>query len=190
MQRTEAKVPAGSREEPSDEELMKMLQGGDIRALAPLYERYRGVVNGVVRAQARHLNDSDAEDICHEVFLTLSEIAHRYRPGNPLRAWVCGIAMRKARRLGDGRSLRQRLLGRFFAPNVAAQAPRAEERHDVQRLIDQLSPPLREVVILSLVEQLSAEEVATALGIQVNTVWTRLHRAREQLRKLQGGEEP
>jgi RNA polymerase sigma factor (sigma-70 family) len=170
----------------SDSELMKRLQMGDTQALGILYERYRGVVNAVVHRQASGLGEADSEDVCHEVFLTLMDIADRYRPGETLRGWLCGIAVRKARRMREGRWLRQGLLGRFF-PSKQSQSVSpglGDERVDFERILAQLSAPLREVVVLSLVEQLSAEEVASALNISVNTVWTRLHRARERIRAL------
>jgi RNA polymerase sigma-70 factor (ECF subfamily) len=174
---------------PSDEELMARLKMGDTDALAGLYTRHRGVVNAVVRRQVPGLAGADAEDLCHEVFIELTRLAARYRPGGSVKAWLCGIALKKAWRRSRGQWLRQRLLrglgARTSAPSAGAQVDAGIE---VERLLGRLAPPLREVVVLCLVEQLETTEVATALGVSVNTVWTRLHRARAQLRELQDGD--
>jgi RNA polymerase sigma-70 factor (ECF subfamily) len=182
--------PKAAHPQPSDEELILKLQRGDAHALGPLYQRYRGVVNAVVQRQAGLLGQAEAEDVCHDVFLTLMEIASRYRAGTSVRAWLCGIAAQKARRVRQRRWIRDGLLGRFMRPRqvpwTAAQP--AEQRVEVEKLLQQLPAGLRDVVVLSLVEQLDTEDIAAALDISVNTVWTRLHRARERIRDLM--EEP
>jgi RNA polymerase sigma-70 factor (ECF subfamily) len=170
----------------TDEELILRLQRGDAHALGPLYQRYRGVVNAVVQRQAGLLGKAEAEDVCHEVFLTLMEIASRYRPGTSVRAWLCGIAAQKARRVRQRRWIREGLLGKFLRPTPPAwsEAQPVEQRVEVEKLLERLPAGLRDVVVLSLVEQLDAEDVAAALDISINTVWTRLHRARERIRDL------
>lgn len=171
----------------TDDTLMTMLQRGDMGALAPLYRRHRGVVNAVVRRQVTGISSSDAEDLCHEVFLELPQLASRYRPGNSLKGWLCGIALRKAWRRTRGEWLRRQLLGRFSEPEREATDASAgvEAGQKVRHLLSQLPPTLREVVVLCLIEQLDTAEVAQALGVSVNAVWTRLHRARERLKELE-----
>ena len=56
--------------------------------------------------------------------------------------------------------------------------------------IQALSPAFRDVVVLHQIEGLSASEVAAALNISTNTVWTRLHRARQQMRAALDAGEP
>jgi RNA polymerase sigma-70 factor, ECF subfamily len=172
--------------QPTDAELILRLQSGDAQALGPLYQRYRGVVNAVVQRQAGELGRAEAEDVCHDVFLTLMKIAPRHRAGADARAWLCGIATRKAWRLRRSRWLRDGLLARFMRPKEPAWSPSppAEQRVEVQSLLDRLPQGLKDVVVLSLVEQLAAEDVAAALSINVKTVWTRLHRARERIRQM------
>jgi RNA polymerase sigma-70 factor (ECF subfamily) len=170
----------------SDDELMERLKMGDALALGPLYERHRGKVSAVLHHQVGRLSASDREDLCHDVFMTLMETARRFRPGHSVPAWLCGIALRKARRLRYGQWLRRNLLEPFRRAPPAAADPAAplELGLDVQKALEQLSPPLREVVVLSFVEQLSTEDIATALGVNVKTVWTRLHRARTRLKEV------
>lgn len=172
--------------EASDDELMLRLQQGDSSALAPLYRRHRGVVNAVVRRQVVGLSSSDAEDLAHETFLELVKIAPRYRPGSSLKGWLCGIALKKAWRRTRGDWLRRQLLARFSREETSEDtAARVDTANLVNRRLSQLPPSMREVVVLCLVEGLDTSDAAAALGITVNTVWTRLHRAREKLRELE-----
>jgi RNA polymerase sigma factor (sigma-70 family) len=189
---TAARKEHGSSEEQgvaSDDALMARLKMGDTGALAELYRRHRGVVNAVVCRQVPGLGSGDAEDLCHEVFLELKGLASKYQSGRSLKAWLCGIALKKAWRRSRGQWLRMRLLaGLSAAPKAAPAHERVDAALEVDRLLGQLPPDLREVVVLCLVEQLETAEVAQALGLSVNAVWTRLHRARKLLRELEGGE--
>jgi DNA-directed RNA polymerase specialized sigma24 family protein len=54
--------------------------------------------------------------------------------------------------------------------------------------MEALSPDMRATVVLHHVEGLDAADVADALGISTNTVWTRLHRARALIRWALEGE--
>ena len=51
----------------------------------------------------------------------------------------------------------------------------------VQKALSRLSPKYRDVLILHAVEGFSGEEIAEILSIRPKTVWSRLHRARNQL---------
>src|ERR1700689_4598005 len=115
--------------EPSEDELMLRLQSGDMGALGVLYERHQGVVRAVTHLRGEGLNPSDVEDTCHDVFLTLLETAARYRPGHSVKAWLCGIALQKSRRLRD-RTRRRGLLARLFSPGGAAEGPPGPARHE------------------------------------------------------------
>lgn len=174
---------------PSDDELMERLQKRDMDALGALYERHQGVVRAIVHLRGEGLSPSDVEDTTHDVFLTLLDTASRYRRGHSLKAWLCGIALQKARRLRD-RTRRRGLLSRLFSRGAmsAAEAPRAVARLEAESVLARLPEALQEVVVLSYVEALSAEEVGEALGISPKTVSNRLYKAR-QLAKAMTPEE-
>jgi RNA polymerase sigma-70 factor (ECF subfamily) len=175
---------------PSGDELMRRLQKGDMDALGVLYERYQDVVSGVVQLRGEGLSSSDVEDTCHEVFLTLLETAPRYRPGNSLKAWLCGIAVQKTRRLRD-RTRRRGLLSRWFSRGAvaASEAPRALARIEAESVLARLPDYLQEVVVLSCVESLSSEEIGQALGISPKTVGNRLYKARLLAKGLRSEED-
>jgi RNA polymerase sigma factor (sigma-70 family) len=69
----------------------------------------------------------------------------------------------------------------------------AAERDAVQRAMQQISPQLRECLLLSIIGQFSTAEIARMLDIEEAAVRQRLARARKQFQQLYaqvGGEEP
>jgi RNA polymerase sigma-70 factor (ECF subfamily) len=82
-------------------------------------------------------------------------------------------------------------LARSDAPATPAEIVESDETtRRLQRAFEGLSEKKREVFVLVTLEGLSGEEAARVLGIPVNTVWTRLHHARLELRAALVGEAP
>ena len=71
--------------------------------------------------------------------------------------------------------------------NPAKFLEKKELETKIQAEIERLSVDMREVVILRDIEQLSYEEIAQILGVDLGTVKSRLHRARNELRKVLKG---
>jgi RNA polymerase sigma-70 factor, ECF subfamily len=180
--------------EVSDAAALAALTQGHISALGVLYDRYQAAVSSFVR---RATNDaSDAEDVVHATFMTAARAAANFDGRQSCRPWLVGIAARLLHRRKRGlsrwaRALRELTLhegDRHSDPHRALTA-----RDEVQRLslaLEQLSEPKRVVLLLAESEGLSSEEVALALQIPVGTVWTRLHHARRDLRRLLEREAP
>ena len=81
----------------SDAALMARLASGEVDALGPLHARYSRQVIALIRRVEPGISAEIADDLAQEVFLTLLETAPRYREAGRLRAWIFGIAVRKAR---------------------------------------------------------------------------------------------
>jgi RNA polymerase sigma-70 factor (ECF subfamily) len=174
--------------EESDADLMRRIGEGDLSPLGVLYDRHHeGVRQFVARATS---SNADAEDITHETFLTLAKIAGRYDGRSSTRPFLLGIAahMVRRRKRGLGR-LAQALTSfaetftdsRVRTPEDAAST--TEEMRFFDDALGRLTEQKRLVFLLVEREGLSGEEVARALDIPLNTVWTRLHHARSDLRK-------
>lgn len=124
-----------------------------------------------------------AEDIAQDCFLQLLGGSGRYdRSRGPVRAWLFGVARNLILK-------RWRTEGRW-APldddSYAVDAPANDCRADemVAAAVQALPPLQREVLILIEYEGLTLEETASAVGSEIGTVKARLHRARENLRRV------
>jgi RNA polymerase sigma factor (sigma-70 family) len=172
-----------------DHELMERLARGDMEALGDLYTRYAGVVRSVTYRYMRGHPSQSVQDVCHDAFLSLAEIAGRYAERGKLRGYLCGIAIKKAHNAVRRDRFRRILLGRWTEPDTGAPRHRpGEERHDIERALAKLPADQRDVLLLHTIDDLSGEEIAVALGLELNTVWTRLYRARAKLKALLSAE--
>jgi len=165
----------------SDESLMISLASGDMRALGALYLRFG---DSALRFLFHQTSDrATAEDLCQEVFLTLAETASRYRHADKLRSWVLGIAAKKARAHQRKEWRRRRLRGIFGDRDAAATQTAPQLRGPMSAALAALPAAQREVLVLQVVEELSGEQIAEALGIGHGAVRARLFRARAALRE-------
>jgi RNA polymerase sigma-70 factor (ECF subfamily) len=154
--------------------------GADV-AFADLFARYRGTVWGFFRR--RVWDAARAEDLTQETFVALLKAAPRYEPRAPFRSFLFGIAFnlvaeerRRAKHSGSADAL----------PGLAASAPDLDVVMHVRQAIASLAPVDRDVLMLREFETLSYAEIAATLGVPVNTVRSRLFRARMAVReKLQ-----
>jgi len=155
--------------------------------LRELYDREAGFVRGLVRRLGGP--DAEAEDLTHEVFLVALKRASELRRREDPRGFLVETATRlvsagrrRARvrrllglRLGPGPSTEQR------SPHVAFEAREAAAR--LYRALDGLSEKKRAAFILLELQELPGEQVAQALGVPVQTVWTRVFHARRELKR-------
>jgi RNA polymerase sigma-70 factor (ECF subfamily) len=132
----------------------------------------------------------DLDDVTQEVLCTISRNLKRFDPSRgELRAWIYGIAARKARRYHRIASRRHRhFIGEpSSVPHMADPGRTPEEsmvHHDgcrlLDRILERMDPKLSEVFAAYELLEMTVPEIAEALGIGVNTAKTRLHRSREE----------
>jgi len=133
-------------------------------------------------------NRSEAEEIAQEVFLRVHGAVEDFRGEAKLSTWLYAITSRLClNRLaaGERRVARegQETLERLTADvDPAAQLERGELEAALQRAITELPEERRIVVVLRDLEGLPYDEIAEALDLPVNTVRSRLHRARLDLK--------
>jgi RNA polymerase sigma-70 factor, ECF subfamily len=162
----------------SDDQLVLEFQQGSCEAFRELFERYREPVYGFFRRRLE--NPARAEELAQECFLALLRNASRYEPRASFRSYLYGIAMNMlfAERRKTGRE----------TVGTKMLEPRAEEDLDaglwIRRALEQLDANDREILMLREYEQLSYAEIAGMLRLPVNTVRSRLFRARLALREL------
>jgi RNA polymerase sigma-70 factor (ECF subfamily) len=161
-----------------DGETLARAQMGDRDAFAALYERYADVVYAFLRRMLG--DDATAEDALQDTFLRIARSLPSFRVDGPaaLSTWILTIARRAAftpRRPPPSVPLRE--------PAAVGPAPveLAAVRRRLEDALGALSPEQREVFVLRELSQLSYDEIAAAVGVDVGTVRSRLHRARAAL---------
>lgn len=131
------------------------------------------------------VRDSSLDDAVQDVFMVAHRKLHEFEGRSSHRVWLFAIALRVARehRRRDGRLQ----LEEVTAAAVNARADDAVELRRRVELLDQLlsvlSEPQREVFVMAEVEGFSAPEIAEALGVKLNTVYSRLRLGRRQFER-------
>jgi len=168
----------------TDEELMRALQQGDMKAMETLYDRYGRLVGHLLYAAAPGLPPQEIDDLRHDVFIALHRSASRFSEGARFRPWLCGFCRNLARERRRKFAIRQRLFHVFKGVQQdCATAPRTPEeevlaRKDVLDALAKLPELQRQIFVLHEAESLSGEEIGDMLGMNANTVWTHIRNAR------------
>jgi RNA polymerase sigma-70 factor, ECF subfamily len=125
-----------------------------------------------------------AEDVVQESFLVLWRRPASYDPGRGnMRAFLLGIARNVIlKNLRDERPYEE--LQEQDSVCGPVDVPAEETAGFVARAIALLPPLQREALILAEYEDMSLEEIGSATGVGLAAVKSRLHRARETLRRL------
>ena len=132
-------------------------------------------------------NREDAEEVAQEAFANAYRNFSKLRDLSRFRAWLVRITWRLA--IDKQRSLKRRTV-REQIHVEASERPACfdstvsqELAQQVWRAIDGLPEKLRSVTILAGIEEYNMREVAELLALPEGTVKTRLHEARQRLRK-------
>ncbi len=181
-----------------DSVLVARTAAGDEEAFEALMRRFNQKLFRVARSILR--NDADAEDAVQDAYMQAYRRLGDFRGDAQLGTWLTRIVINQAlMRLRAHR--RDRVVLAFHQPDgdgtdvatdVAdekAESPsnaafRAEIRRLLEHHIDELPLPMRTVLVMRDVEDMSVQETAESLGIPPATVRTRLFRARALLREM------
>jgi RNA polymerase sigma-70 factor, ECF subfamily len=166
----------------SDEHLMLAFSQGSPEAFAELFRRYQQPIYGFFRR--RVADASHGEELTQETFLALVRSSIRYEPRALFRTYLYAIALKILRSHRRKAAFRATFLGQSKAAPDPARHDATESALWVRRAVAKLDPLDREILMLREFEQLSYAEVADLLRLPVNTVRSRLFRARMALRHL------
>jgi len=168
--------------------LVARIRDGDIDALGELYKRYKTTVYRTALAITR--DERAAEDILQETFLRVYTYAHSIDDTVPLGPWLYRVTVNLAyswtSRVKRWLYSLQDILDRWTSPAQwcpEAMTEEQEGRQVLQQAVDALPSRHRVVVILHYLEGLSLKEIAYVIDVPEGTVKSRLHYARESLRK-------
>jgi RNA polymerase sigma-70 factor, ECF subfamily len=159
---------------------------GDEAAVRRLVDEHAAYLYGIAYSLAG--NTADADDLVQETFA--AALGGGFRGESSVRTWLVAILVRRAGMLR--RSAWRRRVFRFLGAGGPTQESKivapgsiagADARLDLAVMLKSLSPEHRAVIVLRELEGMSYEQMARTLGVPRGTVESRLHRAREELRK-------
>lgn len=181
-----------------DATLVACVRAGEREAFRQIMQRCNQRMFRVVRGVIR--DEAEAEDVVQEAYVQAYEKLASFRNEAALATWLCRIALNQA--YGRLRSRREtvdiehvenngtRIDNVVAFPGLAGgedpqlAAERGQYRRLLEQAIDALPEGFRLVYLLREVEGCTVAETAAALSLREETVKTRLHRARRQLRDV------
>ncbi|TDC19076.1 RNA polymerase sigma factor [Streptomyces sp. 8K308] len=167
------------------------VRAGDPDAFRDLFRAHAGLVYGYA---ARATGDpSLAEDVVSLTFLEAWRLRAKLRDeGESPRPWLMGIAVNVLRNTARAKRRHERAMARLSPPEpvpdpaegVVGRLADAERLAAARAALGRLTTTERQVFMLVVWSGLSYAETASALGIRLGTVRSRLSRARTRLRRL------
>ena len=128
--------------------------------------------------------EADLDDLLQEVFLVVCQRLNDYQERGRARSWLYSICTRVAQS-----QRRKHRRSREFGPlgeqgAAATQLDKVQDREALElgwKLLEQLPKEQREVFVLYEVEDMPMSEIARALDCPLQTVYSRLYKARERI---------
>jgi len=175
-------TPAFPASPASDEHLMLAFSKGSAESFNELFLRYKQPIYGFFRR--RTADSNHAEELSQETFLVLLRAASRYEPRALFRTYLYDIAFKILRAHRRKAAFRATFFGHPKSIPDPAKQDATESGLWVRRAVEKLNAIDGEILLLREFEQLSYAEIADLLELPVNTVRSRLFRARTALRNL------
>lgn len=180
--------PAAAPTTLSDEEVVARVLAGDTSLFEILMRRYNQPLFRVARGILA--DDVEAEDVMQEAYLRAFRELASFRGDARFSTWLTRIACNEALARVQKRRRLIPLATGGEPPDPPAETPGPErdlENRELQAVlraaVEILPDPLRAVFCLREIEVLSTEQTADALGLTVENVRVRLHRAKLSLRQ-------
>jgi RNA polymerase sigma-70 factor, ECF subfamily len=169
-----------------EDELVLRLQRAEPDAVAEVYDAH----HASVRAFAKRLlgDAASAEDLVHDVFVSLPLAVRRFRGDSALRTFLISIAVNHAKHHVRAAQRRRRALSAYGDAKIhdssdpEREARRKELAELLTRALDTLPIDQRVAFVLCEVEERSSREAAEIVGAPEATLRTRLFHAKKKLR--------
>lgn len=145
--------------------------------------------DGILRLCLLYLGDRQlAEDAFQETFVKAWRRQDTFRGESSIKTWLSHIAVNTCRDMLRRGWFRLMKRSEPIESLFALAAPQEEARADVRDAVLALPGKYREVIVLYYDQEMTLKEIAETTGMTVNSVSTRLRRARALLRKALGEE--
>jgi RNA polymerase sigma-70 factor (ECF subfamily) len=166
----------------SDEQLMVAFSRGSADAFSELFSRYKQPLVGFFRR--RVADPSQAEELTQETFLAVLRASSRYEPSALFRTYLYAIGFKILSAYRRKAACRATFLGVVAGVREPALQNSVDAEVWLRQAVGKLERLDREILLLREFEELSYAEIAELLSLPLNTVRSRLFRARMALRDL------
>lgn len=170
----------------TDAELVRAARSGSDAAFSRIVERHQGAVRSFLRRMLAN-GWAEADDVAQDVFLVAWRDIGRPEDPAGLRAWLLGIAWRKAQDQTRSALRRARREGAWSHNRDASCGGSAEDRVALAQAMSKLPSPVRACVALCIADGWSHAEAAQALSLPIGTVKSHVLRGRARLLMMLGG---
>jgi len=176
---SETEVPAET-----DEQLMLAFAGGRSDAFSELFQRYKQPLYGFFRRRLAESAHAQAEELTQETFLAILRAASRYEKTALFKTYLYGIAFRILSAHRRKTAFRATFLGSTNVEREPGKPEALDAGLHIRQAISRLERIDREALMLREFDQLSYAEIAKLLDLPLNTVRSRIFRARMALRGI------
>jgi RNA polymerase sigma-70 factor, ECF subfamily len=195
MEPQKAQPPWKDQEDQEDKDLLRKAveaPEGDLRAFEKIVVKYRSRIVANCRYITR--DSVHAEDLSQDIFLKLYFSLRRFEGRSSFRTWLYRMKLNHCLNFLKKESRNKYI--QVDDPDIANHGhliaqPAAEdftanedERLQVGAILDSLSDTLRVPLVMCDVDELSYQEVADAMGLNLSAVKMRIKRAREEFARL------
>ena len=180
--------------EKQEQQWVEAARQGDQSAFEQLVHLYEKRVLALTTRMCK--NPADAEEAAQEAFLSAWQGLPFFRGDASFSTWLYRLASNACVDLLRREGRRQSAAGTSLndeevqlevpdtAPSPQEQAERSELRQQIEAGLQALTPDHRQVLLLREMHQLSYDEIAQTLDVDVGTVKSRINRGRKQLRNF------
>lgn len=172
----------------SDEILAGRAASGDVNAFEELVNRHRMAVYRLARSITG--SHDDADDAAQETFIKVYRALGSYDTGRPFKAWLKRIAYNtslnalRASRIRSSKTSDSDLHELAdSSPGPVHQMETDQAAAGIHLAVSSMPTELRATLLLRAVEGMSYRDIASATGVRIGTVMSRLSRARERVQR-------
>jgi RNA polymerase sigma-70 factor, ECF subfamily len=174
-----------------DKLLILRFKWGSTEALRRIYEKYEG---NMLTVAAGLLNSRDAaEDVVHDVFVSLAQSPEKLKLAGSLRSYLTTCVANLAKDRLRARRRRAQSIAACEEPGEDSGTPFAELMQDealrhLAAALAQLPEEQREIVVMHVTGGMTFREIADARSISINTALSRYRYGIDKLRSMLNGE--
>jgi RNA polymerase sigma-70 factor (ECF subfamily) len=176
----------------TDEALLRLIRGKDIRAYERLYDRHAQVVYNLVMRIVR--DPASAEELLQEIFWQVWQKAEQYEGTGPAGAWLYRVARNRALDYLRHQQARPQRAGteietlerspRYYASSAESEVEQSWRRQQVMQALESIPGEQRLCLELAYFEGMSQREIAERTQTPLGTIKTRMRIGMEKLERI------